>query len=451
MSENTQDPSSNPRDSRDNTDSSPETTPEATPATLTQSPEGDYLSSPPNPPEVVSTLNEAEIKAESASTAGPLTEAEPEPEAGPLAEARSGEPAEPKEDFQEEEPSATPVVEPQSLQKDSGDYFSCFSEEPEEKEAKDSGIFGFQDTDKFAKLKKNFQSWWQASRPSYYIATIFPLLIGYFAALKIEKTTEGLEVSTGIFVLILISSFLVHLATNIANDYFENKEGVDSLESLGGSRVLQEGKLAPQCLRNGLIAFYGIAFILALFIVQTYWTLWVLVLFAFFSSLFYVAPPIKYGHRALGELSVFLNMGLIMVVGTFMALTQVYSKEVLALAMPSAFMVAAILFFQSLPEMDSDPKVGKITLASLLGKERAALVYFLWWPLVWFLILMLFLTDRVSWIALLSILTLPIHLIVWKRIVESEDLALLDKTGYLVRILYLLNSLFLLIGVIQKG
>ena len=39
------------------------------------------------------------------------------------------------------------------------------------------------------------------------------------------------------------------------------------------------------------------------------------ILFAFFSSLFYVAPPIRYGYHGLGELFVAINMGPIMVDG----------------------------------------------------------------------------------------------------------------------------------------
>ena len=34
-----------------------------------------------------------------------------------------------------------------------------------------------------------------------------------------------------------------------------------------------------------------------------------LVLFAFLSSLFYVAPPIRYGYHSLGEVFVGINMG----------------------------------------------------------------------------------------------------------------------------------------------
>jgi 1,4-dihydroxy-2-naphthoate octaprenyltransferase len=307
------------------------------------------------------------------------------------------------------------------------------------------GASGGRPREKFQKGVKAFRTqivnWFQASRPQFFIATIFPLFLGFFAAKNLG------EVSIGTFVLILVASFLVHLAANIANDYFEHLAGVDRTDSLGGSRVIQEGKLTPLEIRNGIIVCYTVSFILALFIVRNNQPLWCLVAFAAFSSLFYVAPPIRYGHRALGELMVFLNMGVIMVVGTFMALTGTFLKGILVLSLPSSFMVANILYYQSLPEMEADKLAGKRTLANLLGKERAALVQLLWWPVVWLLVLILFLMDQVSGIALWGFLGIPLHVIACRRIAATENWEELDKSGYLVRLLYVVVSLFLVLGV----
>ncbi len=41
------------------------------------------------------------------------------------------------------------------------------------------------------------------------------------------------------------------------------------------------------------------------------------ILFSAFSSYFYVAPPIRYGYHGLGELFVGINMGPVMVAGTY--------------------------------------------------------------------------------------------------------------------------------------
>ncbi|MDR2302304.1 MAG: UbiA family prenyltransferase [Deltaproteobacteria bacterium] len=285
--------------------------------------------------------------------------------------------------------------------------------------------------------------WIKASRPTYYVATLVPLFLGYFAA----KYAQG-SASVFIFVLILIASFLVHLATNLANDLFEHMEGVDTKDSLGGSRVIQEGQIAPHQLKQVIGFCYLAAFVLAIIIVKANPMLWIMVIFAALSSFFYVCPPIKYGHRGLGEVFVFLNMGLIMTVGTYMALTGNFELRIVSLALPVALGVAGILFYQSLPEIEDDAKVGKRTLAVKLGRERSTLAQSLWWPLIWVLMINLWLSGFVAWPAWLCLLTLPLHLIVQRRLKVTKDWRELDQYGLLVRLMYLLNGLFLILGLI---
>jgi 1,4-dihydroxy-2-naphthoate octaprenyltransferase len=288
-------------------------------------------------------------------------------------------------------------------------------------------------------------AWWQASRPPFFIATLGPLGLGFTATVKYT----GL-VRPGLFALVLGASFMVHAATNMANDLFDHLQGVDAGAGIGGSRVIQEGKISPRALSLVVAVFYGLALAAAFVIVRFSGRpvlMWSLIVFAALSSFFYVAPPIRYGHRALGEVMVFLNMGLIMTVGTFLALADGHwDKRVAALALPVAFMVADILYFQSLPEMELDRAAGKLTLAGWLGPERAILAQALWWPTVWLIMVILWLAGLAAWPALLGLLTLPLHLAAMKalRAAAETDWVSLDGRGHLIRKLYLLNSLALI-------
>jgi len=293
------------------------------------------------------------------------------------------------------------------------------------------------------------KAWWQASRPPFFIATLGPLGLGFTATVKYT----GL-VRPALFALVLGASFLVHLATNLADDLFDHWQGVDAGAGIGGSRVIQEGKISPRALGLALVVFYGLALAAAFVIVRFSgrpWLMWSLIAFAALSSFFYVAPPVKYGHRALGEVMVFLNMGLLMTVGTFLALAEGrWDSRVAALALPVAFMVADILYFQSLPEMELDRAAGKLTLAGWLGPTRAVLVQALWWPLVWLLMVSLWLAGLAAWPVLLGLLTLPLHLRAQKALgtaAAGADWTSLDRQGRLIRRLYLLNSLALIAAV----
>jgi 1,4-dihydroxy-2-naphthoate octaprenyltransferase len=289
------------------------------------------------------------------------------------------------------------------------------------------------------------QAWIQASRVPFFIATIFPLALGFTSAYKFTG-----ELRIGLFFLILLASFLVHLATNLANDYYDYSLGVDTDETIGGSRVIQEGRITPEQIKLAIILCYSVAFILAIFIVRKNLSLWIMVIFAALSSYFYVAPPIKYGHRALGELAVFINMGLIMTIGTQVALTGFFIRETAALALPISFMVAGILYYQSVPEIETDALAGKITLAGLLGKNGSFLVYLLWWPLVWLLLITLYLVRLVEWPALLGLLSVPLHVIACHHIKKAQNWLELDRYGHLIRKLYAANATSLILGLAFK-
>jgi 1,4-dihydroxy-2-naphthoate octaprenyltransferase len=297
--------------------------------------------------------------------------------------------------------------------------------------------------------RATFNAWWQASRPPYFIATLGPLALGFVATVKYTGLARP-----GLFALVLGASFLVHAATNLANDLFDHLQGVDAGAGIGGSRVIQEGKISPRALILALIVLYGLA-LAAAFVIVSFsgrpGLMWSLIIFAALSSFFYVAPPVKYGHRALGEVMVFLNMGLIMTVGTFLALADGHwDNRLIALALPVSFMVADILYFQSLPEMELDRAAGKLTLAGWLGPVRATMVQALWWPVVWLLLITLWLAGLAAWPVLLGLLTLPLHLAALKALKTAAaegHWTGLDGFGHLIRKLYLVNSLALIAAV----
>jgi 1,4-dihydroxy-2-naphthoate octaprenyltransferase len=280
------------------------------------------------------------------------------------------------------------------------------------------------------------RAWWKALRPPFYVVTLVPLFLGYVLAGK-----DTGQWNSFIFSGALLVSLALHLAANLANDLFDYLLGTDSTDSIGGSGALVSGTISPRALVCALIFLY--AAVLALTFLGVRLTglklLWPISLFAALSSFFYVAPPVKYGYRALGELFVFLNMGLLMVAGTYYCLTGAFSFRAVALALPVGFMVAGILYYQSLPEIESDRAAGKKTLAGVLGPVRAVFLFSLWWPLIWLLLFTLWLAGACSWPVLIAILLcLPLHWRVCSLVARADgDWLALDAHGKFPRLMYL--------------
>lgn len=299
------------------------------------------------------------------------------------------------------------------------------------------------------KEKPTLRDWCKASRPQFYIATLIPLILGFALAGKDTGVWRA-----PMFLLILFVSFLIHLATNLANDVFDLYSGVDTRETIGGSGGLKEGRLTLKHYRFALIGLYGLAAILTPFIIipSGQPALWLFGAFAFLSSFFYTAPPVRYGYRAMGEIMVFLNMGVIMVCGSYMALARTFQLYTVGFGIVVGFMVAGILYFQSLPEIRTDGAAGKKTLAVTLGMDRAFFLFRIWWPVVWLLTLMLWLCGKTAWPALLGFFAVPFFLLANKALsaTTEETLLALDGKGFLIRRMYLTIGAALILGVIFR-
>jgi 1,4-dihydroxy-2-naphthoate octaprenyltransferase len=292
--------------------------------------------------------------------------------------------------------------------------------------------------------REKAKAWFQASRPPFFIATLIPLTIGWILAAQ-----KG-SWHTWRFLLVVLGALMVHLATNMSNDYFDHLQGTDAGESIGGSRVIQEGKISPNALAMAIVLSYCVASLIASYLVITLnlWAMLPILLLALFSSIFYVAPPIRYGYRGLGELFVGINMGPIMVIGSYWVIAGKPGWEPFYISLPMGLMVTAILYYQSLPDMKTDAAAGKNTLAVLLGKKRAFEAFIILWITIYLSILVLVISGLLSCFAFASLATSPIFIRLLGIIKRTQDWVHLDQYGNYVRMLYFFNGLVIVISLL---
>lgn len=299
--------------------------------------------------------------------------------------------------------------------------------------------------------KQKALAWWHACRPAFFITAAIPVTLALAFTIR-----TGMQVLWDRYFLVLVASSLGFTIANFANDLFDHIQGVDAGDNIGGSRGIQLGLITPRQVAAALFFLVLLTVGLGAWIIDLsgqFW-LWGAVLFAVASAVFYVAPPVKYGYRGLGEVFVCLNMGFLMVGGTVTVLTGDFVAASLALSLPVGLMVAGVLYYQSLPEIETDPAAGKHTLASKLGKSRAALLFRLWWPAIWVLMLNLWACGLADWPVALGLLGFPLYLRADRLIrsaLEDDDWLSLDEHGHLVRKLYLFNGLALIAGVGASG
>lgn len=303
------------------------------------------------------------------------------------------------------------------------------------------------------------RAWWRACRPPFFIVDLIPVALGFTLAVRGVGDLPPALPDAQLWLrlaLVLFGCFCVHTIANIANDLFDFILDIDGEDTIGGTRVIQQGLISPRAITVAIFLLSGggmAAAIILLTLSGQWWLLGPLV-FALFSAIFYVAPPIRYGHRGYGELFVALNMGLVMVCGTHAVLASGFAVQSLAFGLPVGLMVAGILYFQSLPEIETDCAGHKLTLAVRLGKVRSEFLFRLWWPAVWVLLINLLICGLTEWPVALGLLTLPLYMRACRHVRAAlqadtpQDWLALDSHGHLVRKLYLLNGLALVAGVV---
>ncbi|UCG38828.1 MAG: prenyltransferase [bacterium] len=293
--------------------------------------------------------------------------------------------------------------------------------------------------------RDKLRAWWQASRPPFYIATFVPLTAGWMLAVR-----AGAPLQVGLFLLVNLYCVMIHLATNLANDYFDHYQGADAGRSIGGSRVIQEEKISIGELRAALLTLYLGGFFLAVgyMTAARMWILSPFVALSIFSSVFYSAPPIRYGYHALGELFGGVIMGPVMVLGTYWIMRGSPSWEALLVSIPIGIMVAGILYYQSMPDMETDEAVGKRTVTVRLGRRASYAVLILQWAVVYLLILGLVAGGILSPAALACLLTLPILVRLLRIIPAVRQWQRLNEHGHYIRKMYLLNGVAIVLGIV---
>jgi 1,4-dihydroxy-2-naphthoate octaprenyltransferase len=245
--------------------------------------------------------------------------------------------------------------------------------------------------------------WVQAVRPFAFTASMVPVFLG--AALTLR--TEG-AVKWGLFPLVVLASLLIHAGTNLINDYFDFRKGVDRPETHGSSRVLVERLLTPrQVLFGGLAAFALTAAVGLVFVVIHGWPILALGLVGMAAGFFYTAAPVAYKYVGLGDACVFLMMGPLMVVGSLFVLTGQWSWEAVAVSLPVGCLVASILSGNNLRDITHDAAASVRTTAGFLGPRWARLEYSALVALAYAFVPILMAAGFLSAWSLLTLLTLP--------------------------------------------
>ena len=220
--------------------------------------------------------------------------------------------------------------------------------------------------------------WLLALRPFSFTASIVPAAYGGLLALAL-RGRDGIPdfpFDGFAFFVTIVGCVAVHSASNLVNDFFDYRSGVDRPDNFGAVNVLVRKQMLPVHVSIEAAAAFALACICGLYLAfqagpAAQGPLIALIVFGALSAYFYTAPPFAFKNRGFGDIQVMLSFALAMVFGAFYVQTKTLSWLPVIDALPIGFLVVDILHINNLRDLATDRAAGITTIAIALGEAGA--------------------------------------------------------------------------------
>ncbi len=212
------------------------------------------------------------------------------------------------------------------------------------------------------RLKRRLGAWYEIVRPFSFTASTVPVAAAGALAAVDHRMHWGL------FVAAVFAALCLHIGTNVTNEIYDVRKGIDSITSPRASHALVKGRLSER-------EAFGLALGAFALIVERGWLVAAFGILGLIGGAGYTAPPLQYKFRALGVPLVFLLMGPLMVIGGYYVVTGTFDWKTVAVSIPVGLLVAAILHGNEWRDIGEDARAGILTLSIRAGRRVAHIGY----------------------------------------------------------------------------
>lgn len=208
--------------------------------------------------------------------------------------------------------------------------------------------------------------WWMLLRPHTLSASFIPVMIGTAIAI-----IDGFFIPS-LFIAMLVASILIQAATNMFNEYFDYKRGLDNEESVGiGGTIVRNG-IKSKTVLNLAYIFLTVATIIGIYIcMMSTWWLALIGIVCMSVGYFYTGGQYPIAYTPFGELVSGFLMGTVIIIITYFIQTETIALKSILFSIPIALLIGGIMMSNNIRDLDGDKKNGRKTLAILLGRKNA--------------------------------------------------------------------------------
>lgn len=275
----------------------------------------------------------------------------------------------------------------------------------------------------------SLRSWLMAARLRTLPLSVSGILMGSALALG-----DGVF-QWKIFVLAVVVTLGFQVLSNFANDYGDGVKGTDNEDRVGPARAMQSGLMTPKDLIGGMIVVTVATMIAVVALIYVSFGVDKMVLSLVFlglgiaaivAAVKYTVGKSAYGYKGLGDVFVFIFFGLVGVSGSyFLYGQQLYLVHILP-AITVGLLATVVLHLNNMRDREADQKVGKRTLAVVLGKKGAVLYHSILLGtgvLSWVLFLLFSKQSMMMFATLIFLIPMGLH---WLVVLKTKKHPLLD-------------------------
>ncbi len=274
----------------------------------------------------------------------------------------------------------------------------------------------------------SFQSWIKAYRLRTLPLALSVILTGSFLAIQ-----DGVY-NSRVIGLSLLTTLLLQILSNLANDYGDSMKGTDNHERIGPQRTVQSGEISREAMKKAIMLFASLSLLsgvtLLYFAFGDNFKMTLLFLglglAAIWAAVKYTVGNNAYGYSGMGDLFVFIFFGLTGVLGSYYLNTQTLNITVLLPAAAMGLFSAGVLNLNNMRDIDNDIRSGKHTIASKLGIVEAKKYHMILIFFGWILLLVWMMLQRGHQERLVLLVALPFFVYDVFKVMHTKTQASID-------------------------
>ena len=246
-------------------------------------------------------------------------------------------------------------------------------------------------------FKRRWHGFWQLADPKIWIASTVSMIVAAALAYNLKGAFNLYW-----FVWTVVGIYLIEIGKNAINEVVDYDSGVDTFVTKeertafsGGKKTIVDGKLTVLEAKVIAILTMAAAALIGIYIsVYREPKVFIIGVIGFTLSIIYSLPPFKLAYRGLGELTVGLTFGPLIILGTYLVQTHTISPEIILVSLPIGLLITNVLWINQYPDYNADKKGAKMNWVVRLGRKKAVVIYILLFVLSYLSLFLIFIVFR---------------------------------------------------------